>query len=556
MKEANLRGKAWLKNEMRPYRRSIFLLTVLSVAVTLFSLAFVYTIRYLINSATDGQSKRLWIFSAVLMAFLLCKLAGKTLENYCAEKLRANMVSALRTRTFSKILRCEYAQIGKYHSGELMNRLTSDIQEVAAYSVGLLPVVVGIGVQCVGSVAALLTIDPIFTLVYVVAGAFFAVTIALFRKKLKQRQKKVLEADGAFRSYMQECIGSVTTIKAYGAESRTTEKAAEYARRYRGARLSRGRLQAGMSGIFSLLSNFGLIFALLWGGFTILTNADVDYGAMLTVVLLLMQLQSPLSSISTVAPAYYARLASGERLAELDEIPDDVPYCESEACRALYRDLQRVEFQNVSFGYDREEVFQGAQAVFRKGEIVCLVGESGAGKSTIFKLLLHVYKPTSGGIYADDTRITEAQRGLFAYVPQGNFLFSGTIYENLTFYAPQRSEADEAERLKNALTIACAEFVYELPEGLQTSLTERGGGLSEGQLQRLAVARAILSERPILLLDEATSALDEATEGRLLENIKRLADKTCLIVTHRPAALAIADRVLTVADGKILSESK
>ena len=201
--------------------------------------------------------------------------------------------------------------------------------------------------------------------------------------------------------------------------------------------------------------------------------------------------------------------------------------------------------------------------VIKKGEIVCLTGASGSGKSTIFKLLLNVYSPTQGDIrlkgdYAQENGmpLTAQERSLFAYVPQGNFLFSGTIYENLTFFADKKENEDLNIRVEKALQTACAEFVYELPQGLQTPLNENGGGLSEGQTQRLAVARAILSDRPILLLDEATSALDGETESRLLENIRALKDKTCLIVTHRPAALNIADRILTVEDGKIIENKK
>ena len=200
-------------------------------------------------------------------------------------------------------------------------------------------------------------------------------------------------------------------------------------------------------------------------------------------------------------------------------------------------------------------MFWEADAEFAKGGVICITGESGSGKSTLFKLLMHIYAPLSGGIYAiagdGGHLLTERERGLFAYVPQGNFLFSGTIRENLAFFSEEESEATLEERERRALKEACAEFVFGLPEGLDTPLRERGGGLSEGQLQRLAVARALLSERPILLLDEATSALDGETEKRLLENIRKEKNKTCLIVTHRPAALEIADVVLRVQGGKI-----
>jgi ATP-binding cassette subfamily B protein len=217
-----------------------------------------------------------------------------------------------------------------------------------------------------------------------------------------------------------------------------------------------------------------------------------------------------------------------------------------------YDDLSAIHFENVDFTYGRESVLSSAYATIEKGKIICLTGASGSGKSTLFKLLLHVFRQNEGEIvleYSDrKTPLTEAHRALFAYVPQGNFLFSGTIRENLNFFT-EDTVSDTC--IENALKIACAEFVYDLPNGLDTVLLEGGSGLSEGQRQRLAVARAILSNRPILLLDEATSALDNDTEATMLQNLRALQNKTCLIVTHRPAALEIADHVLHIENGKI-----
>jgi ATP-binding cassette subfamily B protein len=196
-------------------------------------------------------------------------------------------------------------------------------------------------------------------------------------------------------------------------------------------------------------------------------------------------------------------------------------------------------------------VIENATATVEKGSIVCVTGQSGSGKSTLFKLLLRVYEPTEGEMLAvvgkENVPLSCDTRNLFAYVPQGNFLFSGTIYDNVVFFAENPTDDD----VENALKAACAEFVYDLPDGLQTPLLERGGGLSEGQMQRLAIARALLSNRPVLLFDEATSALDGETEKRLLQNVKAMQNKTCILVTHRPAALAIADRILDVQDGKV-----
>ena len=209
-KATTQKGKTWLKRETSSYKSYVLFLTGLSVIVTLFSLAFAYLVRYLINSASDGKSTRLWIFSAVILGVLLIKILLKTLDNYLSERLRTRIFSDLRARMFSKILRSDYARIQEYHSGDLLTRLTADVQEIAVDTVGFVPTLAGMVVQCLGAVAALLTIDPIFTLIYIVCGGLFGGITALFRRQIKKSHKEVLEADGKTRAFMQEGLTSVT----------------------------------------------------------------------------------------------------------------------------------------------------------------------------------------------------------------------------------------------------------------------------------------------------------------------------------------------------------
>ena len=549
-------AKVWLKKQTRPYRAAIAFLTFLNVLCTGLSLVFAYLVRYLINSASGGAKEKLLFFALLLLSVLLVKILLHTFMGFLAEKLRARIVTDLRKSVFAQILRSEYANLQNYHSGDLLNRLTSDIQEVATNSVGLLPAAVGMLVQCLGAIVALATIDPLFTCIYVVCGAIFALISAFFRKQIKKRQKEVLQADGSSRAFMQEGVSSVMTVKAYGAEEKTTEKAQGLGEIYYQKRMKRNVVNVSMNGVFSLLGNFGLIFAVVWCSVSVL-NGNTDYGSILSVILLLQQLQHPFSAFSSILPAYYARITSGERLSEIEDLPKETLE-RTENIQTLYEKTESIVLENLSFTYGRNDVFTGANIALKKGETVCLIGNSGAGKSTLFKLLLDVYKPNAGALFlkgefdqGNTLPLTAKERGLFAYVPQGNFLFSGTIYENLTFFMSEEEKTHLDEKISRALKIACAEFVYDLPKGLQTPLTESGGGLSEGQTQRLAVARAILCNRPILLLDEATSALDSETESKMLENIKQLKDVTCLIVTHRPAALAIANRIVAVEKGKI-----
>ena len=276
---------------------------------------------------------------------------------------------------------------------------------------------------------------------------------------------------------------------------------------------------------------------------------SVSYGTLTAVMQLVAQIQGPISGISGYLPRWFAMLASAERLMEAEHMADEPSEGRMDPAqiRAFYNDRFRsLRFRDVCFSYageDRQEILKNLTLEIRKGEAVAFCGHSGCGKSTVLKLLLGMYPPDSGEISVDEHPLTAAWRGLFAYVPQGNALLHGTIRDIVSFADP--AHAGDEGRLNRALRIACAEeFVSGLEQGADTELGERGAGLSEGQMQRLAIARAIFSDRPVLLLDESTSALDTETEERLLRNLRGLTDRTVIIVTHRPAALAICDRVL------------
>ncbi len=543
-------GKKWLKSNLLPFRMQIIWLTVLAVSATALAVSFSYLVQFLVNGAESGNRSQLILFSIILVALLIARIALQTLKSYLTERANARMTARLRGSVFSHTLRAEYASLEKYHSGDLLNRMTSDVAEVAGDSVTLLPATVGMIVQAVGAFAALLALDPLFTVIYVGSCALGGLLAALCRKRLKRIQKEISAADGESRSFIQESQSSVMTVKAYSAEARTEKKSATLLEKYYRKRMERNRLRTGVNGVFSLLGGLGMIFALVWCGLSIL-RGEGDYGSLFSVMLLLGQLQRPVGAISAVLPMYYAREAAAERLAEIEALPTERV---NEADETDV-DVVAIGAEGVSFSYDAESkpLLSDVNLEFAIGSRVCITGESGSGKSSFFKLLLSVYAPTEGNFYkrtqsGEKHSFTAEDRRLFAYVPQGNFLFSGTIRENLCFFSGD--DAPKDERLYAALETACADFVYDLPMRLDTPLHERGGGLSEGQVQRLAVARALLSERKILLLDEATSALDGETEKKLLENLAK-ANRTCIIVTHRPAALEGADVILHVQDGRV-----
>ena len=290
--------------------------------------------------------------------------------------------------------------------------------------------------------------------------------------------------------------------------------------------------------------------ALVWCAWRMLLG-QMSFGSLTAVIQLVNQLQAPFVNLSGVLPQYVAMVASAERLMELEDIEAEAePMGEDPA--QIYCRMDSLTAENLQFSYDRDQVLRDASFVLPKGSFSVITGPSGIGKSTLLKLMLGIFRPESGVLQVrcaeEVIPLNRSTRRLFAYVPQGNLLFSGTVRDNLTIVNPNATQ----EQLENAIHVsAMDEFLPLLPQGLDTVLGESGAGLSEGQAQRLAIARAILGGAPILLLDECTSALDEATEQKVLRRMKELPDRTCIAVTHRSAAIELCDWRLEVSDGRI-----
>lgn len=544
-KSTQSKSKIWLDKNVGKYTPSIVFLTVLNVLATVCSVGFAYLSSFLINSATKNDQNGIILFSCVVLSLLIGRVVLRAGITFWSEKSRATITTDLRSRLFRKVLKSNYKDVAKYHSGELLTRITADSAEISGTTVGLIPQAVGIFVQIVGAIVALLNVDFYFTIFLIVGGAIIVGISAFLRKKTKWFYKEIMKADGKSRSFMQESVVSELTIKSFGAEDKTANKADKILDCYKKHRIGRAKLTSLTGILYALITNVGLVFAIIWCAFGI--TKGMDYGAVLAIVLLMEQLQRPLNSVSAIMPAYYSRQASAERLCEIDEIDEEKT---QNANPISYSEIHGISIKNATFYYDKEKVLDDFSIDFEKNKTTCLYGVSGAGKSTIFKLLLGVYSLNEGeiGFETGDgiKKISAVHRNLFAFVPQGNFLFSGTVYENLTFFSDENDQEVLKQKVKKAIENSCSEFVYDLPDGLDTVLNEQGGGLSEGQKQRLAVARAFLTDRPILLLDEATSALDEETEKRLIKNIKNMKEKTCIIISHRQAVIDFADKSVKI----------
>ena len=514
-------------------------------------IVYAHALGQAVNCAQAGMREDflyqlIWLVGLVL--FMLILLA---LGRYLLEKSKICLEKNFKTHTFAQILRRDYGQISQIHTGEWMNRITSDTQVVANSVSVIVPEVVGALVRVIGAVVALMQMAPSVTLILLPCGIVIAGFSFLIRKRLKRMHKDVQHADGVSRSFIQERLYSLPVVRAFTQEIPTVDLAGKQIDSYSAVRMRRFQFVNISFSLFAVAVNGAQLLGIGVCCLGIL-NGTMMFGTMSSVLYLIGLLEVPLQNFSGYVSQYYSMLASAERLMEIEEFePDTVePPHSAQTVRDYYTNgLEAFGLENACFAYEEGKdkiVLDNRNLHIRKGEFVAFTGESGCGKSTCMKLLLNLYTLQSGRAYlqnADGSRqnLDAAWRGLFAYVPQGNQLISGTIRETLAFGDPERM-GQEAQ-LWEALKIACADsFVAELPDGLDAVLGERGSGLSEGQMQRLSVARAIFSGRPILLLDEATSALDATTEAQLLHNLRQLTDRSVLIITHRQAALDICDR--------------
>ncbi len=544
----------WILAVVGHRKYGVLALTVLNSLSSGASVVFALLLKEVIDAAVKGGKALFWRQFSLLFALILGQILLRAVIRRVDERVRSGSENALKSHAYRTILTRAYGPLAAFHTGELQTRLTADTAVVADGVTGILPNVVAMAVKLVAAAGVLLAMDRRFAMIFLIGGAGMLLVTYGFRRIMKRLHKRVQEADGTLRAYMQETTGNLLVLRSFGGESRAAAQAQERMKAHRAQRLHRNLFSIGCNMGFSLVMNGGYLLALGWGAVGIMEKS-ISYGTLTAVLQLVNQIQAPFANISGFLPRYYAMLASAERLMELDALPPDSngEKLSPEEVRECYGNLKEISARNLTFAYPEgmgENVLEEASVTIRKGEFVAITGRSGIGKSTLLKLLLGIYNPDQGELILNTAEgtlpVSPRTRPLFAYVPQGNFLLSGTIAQAVSFL----EDDPDLERIRKACSIACADFIYELPKGLETELGEKGAGLSEGQIQRLAVARAIYSGAPILLLDESTSALDEASEQRLLRNIRELTDRTVLIVTHRRAALSLCDRQIELKEQK------
>ena len=551
----------WLSDVVGKHKISVLILSLIQALLGGSGVIYALLLRNGIDSAAEKDRSGFLLALASVIILVLIQILLRAVVRWLEEHSRSAIENILKSRLFETLLKKDYASVTNIHSGEWMNRLTSDTKVSADGAVAILPGAVGMAVKMTGAFVMLLIIEPKFLYILLPCGAALLLLTYAFRKVLKRLHKSIQENDGRLRIFLQEHLSSLIIVRSFSAEQRTAEQGRQKMSAHKNARMKRNDFSNLCNIGFSAAMNGMYLVGFAYCGLGII-GGTVSYGTLTAILQLIAQIQSPFANITGYLPKFYAMTASAERLREAENFADDCTgeIIGSTEIRKFYdTEFSAIKADNVCFTYknnDKDSVLNNVSFVINKGENIAFTGHSGCGKSTVLKLLMCLYHPDSGSIMIQksdrtETELTSQWHRLFAYVPQGNHLMNGTIKEIITFADTQ---ADE-EKLRLALTISCAdEFVSELENGVDTELGERGAGLSEGQMQRIAIARAIYSGAPVLLLDEATSALDEQTEKQLLDNLRSMTDKTVLIVTHRPAALDICDKIIRFTENGIEEE--
>ncbi len=550
------RSKYALKWIYKYTGKQLWWVVFLSVITGAISLGFIWLAllaKDIIDFATGAREGSVVYAISMIAAVVILQAVLNII--YCNILIRAvgKIDIKIKQGIFNSILNKKWTSVNQYHSGEILNRFTSDVDVVVGGVVDIVPNAISLGTRLIAGLAVLFAIEWRFTFAVLVVGAFVMIASKIYSKHFKYLHKEYQNANGVVRSFIQECVENLIVIKSFANHTISAEKLKD--RQLKALKLMYKRQTVSNianTGVYILFTG-SFYAAIVWGAFQVAAGS-ITTGTLMAFADILNQIKAPMRNISGLVPQFYSMIASAERLMELEALEDENNTEIMETPDRLYESFNEISFENVTFSYKNENVLENASNTFKKGEFTAIAGPSGIGKSTLMKLILGFIEPQEGSVYikfSDGKHITDGgYRKLFAYVPQGNMVLSGTIRENIGFCRP---DASDEEIIRAAKTAMIWDFISSLPEGMDTEIGERGLGLSEGQIQRIAVARAILSNAPILLLDEATSALDEKTERELIDNIKALENKTCIFVSHKHRTISMCDRIISFDNRKLIN---
>ena len=534
----------WLWQAWRGNRRQAILNVCAGIAGVVLSLLFVNTMQRSIDIASGAEEGSLYLWVSAMAVIMFAEFGVNISRIWIKNILGIKAQNEMQRQMLDRLLRAEWKGRDRHHSGDITNRLENDVSTVVTFLTETLPNMLSTLLMFLGAFTYLCLMDYMLALITVGMLPIFLLLSRIYISKMRKYTRRIRNFDSKVQSILQETVQNRMLIKTLECgdmvinrlDNRQVNLRHHVKRRTRFSVLSNVTLHGGFA--------IGFLIAFLWSTYRLSQHA-ITFGAMTAFLQLVNRIQTPAKDLTRLAPAFVAVLTAAERLIELEEMPQ-----EEDGENILLPSPCGIKLCNVSFGYDDgdENIIDNLSFDFPPGSCTAVLGETGAGKTTLIRLLLGLLKPKYGTItiYNDEQNhnMSALMRCNMVYVPQGNTLMSGTIRDNLLMADPNATDHDMME----ALHTACADFVAELPEGLYTTIDEKGGGLSEGQSQRITIARALLRKRSIMLFDEATSALDPETEKMLLTNILKNKEQTIIFITHRMAVLEYCDKRLNMDD--------
>lgn len=531
----------WLMKYSKPYMGRITLMMVFSIMSTVVSLWMVQISKNIIDNATGGNKfvTLLIVYFCLMIAMQVVGIISTLLSAILSERFSFG----IRKQIYDKIIRSHWMDVKRYHTGDLMTRLTSDAGAIADGIIGTIPNIIILFVELLMVFVTLFIYSPMLAIFAMLVAPVAALVSLFLGRKLKKLQVKVQESESNYRSFLQESLANLLVVKSFSNEDYSVDRLTTLREERFKWVFKRTKMSIASSTVMSMTFQLGYIVAFAYGAWQISTG-QITYGTMTVFLTLVNRVQSPIIGLAQQIPRVVSVLASAGRVIELQNIP-----VEERLPEIVTSDKIGVGIENLTFGYTDEIVLDNVSLNIKPGEFVAIIGESGIGKTTLLRIIMSFMGNYTGKVdFFDEKGLTDPAnantRRFISYVPQGNTLFSGTVRENIRM---GKLDATDEEMLDALKLSAGYEFVKELPNGLYTVIGERGHGISEGQAQRIAIARAFVRKAPLLILDEATSALDENTEKEVIKGLQQLEPRpTCIVVTHRKSILAYCDREIKI----------
>lgn len=541
----------WILSYSKKYKGAILFYTLLGIFSSSLGLVSSVASKYMIDIITGYQTSKLGIMIAITLGSAAFSLVFSNLISRISTKLSIDINNDIQADIFDKIIDADWLEISKYSNGDVLNRFNSDVSTVSSNAISWLPTIIIAIYNFIATFIVIWHYDKIMSLLAFASAPVMLLMSKFLLKKQREYGKKVKEMGSQMMTFEVETFYNFDTIKSFGISSLYGSKLREWQARFKKISLEYNMFSI-MTGVF--MSIMGMIVQYAAFGYCLyrLWTHDITYGTMTLFLQQRSNLNSAFNNVVSIIPSFLNSSISAHRIRELAQLKKEIHIPESNEMDRLAEDGFEVSMKDVNFSYvEGTRVITESAFKACPGEIVALVGPSGEGKTTMIRLILGLIHPESGMSFlqaSDGTKVemNADTRHLFAYVPQGNTILSGTIAENMRMVKEDATE----EEIIEALKISCAwDFVEKMPDTINSNIGERGRGFSEGQAQRIAIARAVLRDAPILLLDEATSALDVTTERKVLRNIiLQKPNKTCIVTTHRPSVLNMCQRVYRVME--------